>query len=44
MSLRPRTKFVKKVKSRKCAKCGSLLGSQRVRCKRCSQPAGRPKK
>ena len=42
--LRPRTKFVMKLKNRRCPKCNALLNNQRTRCKRCSQTLTRPKK
>lgn len=38
---RPRTAYVKKLKERRCARCGSKLNSQRKRCKRCGQGAKR---
>jgi hypothetical protein len=44
MGLRPRTKFVKKQKSRRCSKCGGKLSSQQFRCKRCSSLEAHPKK
>jgi predicted RNA-binding Zn-ribbon protein involved in translation (DUF1610 family) len=34
MVLRPRTRFVKKVKSKRCPKCGVLI-NRRKRCKSC---------
>jgi len=44
MGKRPRTDFTAKLKERRCPKCGSKINSQKVRCKRCHQPQGRPKK
>jgi len=44
MRTRPHTKFVNQLKARRCAKCGTLLGTQRKRCKRCATPGTRPKK
>ena len=44
MRTRPHTKFVNALKSRRCPKCGKLQSNQRVRCKRCATPQGRPKK
>jgi predicted RNA-binding Zn-ribbon protein involved in translation (DUF1610 family) len=34
MVLRPRTKFVKSIKSKRCPKCGTLV-NRRKRCKVC---------
>jgi hypothetical protein len=44
MGKRPRTAFVKKMKARRCRKCGGKLNTQQVRCKRCSEKNSRPKK
>jgi hypothetical protein len=44
MGIRPRTEHVMNVKSRRCPKCGGKINSQQVRCKRCHEPQGRPKK
>jgi uncharacterized OB-fold protein len=44
MGTRPRTKFVLKLKSRRCPKCGGMLNNQKMRCKRCHQRQTRPKK
>jgi uncharacterized OB-fold protein len=44
MGLRPRTAYVKKLKARRCSKCGAVLNRQRVRCKRCGAAQKRPKK
>lgn len=41
---RPRTGYVMAKKSRRCAKCGSVLNNQLKRCKRCGKEAGFPKK
>lgn len=35
MGLRGRTKFVKKLKDRRCAKCGGKLNRHQTRCGRC---------
>jgi hypothetical protein len=44
MGLRPRTKFVKKLKARRCSGCGAKLNTQKVRCPRCSTVPKRAKK
>jgi hypothetical protein len=44
MKTRPRTSFVMKLKNRRCPKCGGAINSQRMRCKRCHESQGRPKK
>ncbi len=44
MGIRPRTEFVKKLKERRCPKCGAKLNSQRIRCKKCSKATPRPGK
>jgi uncharacterized OB-fold protein len=44
MGIRPRSKFVKKMKARRCTKCGAKLSTFRVRCKRCSSTQSLPKK
>lgn len=44
MGLRPRTSHVRKLKARRCSKCGGKLNSQQVRCRRCHAVAGRPVK
>jgi len=43
MGIRARTAFVKKLKERRCSKCGAKLNTQQVRCKRCSNAQPRPK-
>lgn len=42
--VRPRTKYVMKLKNRRCPKCGGMVNNQRKRCKRCSQVLTKPKK
>jgi hypothetical protein len=37
MGLRPRTPRGKKMKERRCPKCGKLINRQRKRCKTCHQ-------
>ena len=37
MQSRPRTKFVLKLKARRCPKCGGKINSQVTRCKRCHE-------
>jgi uncharacterized OB-fold protein len=44
MRSRPRTSFVKKLKARRCHKCGGKLNPQKVRCSRCHAQLSRPKK
>jgi hypothetical protein len=44
MGIRPRTKFVMQLKSRRCPKCGGALNNQKKRCKRCSAVAPKPRK
>ncbi|MDD4267886.1 MAG: hypothetical protein PHO07_06140 [Pirellulales bacterium] len=44
MGLRERTKFVKRLKARRCPKCGAKLNRRQVRCHRCSEPQRRPRK
>jgi len=44
MGIRPKTSFTRKLKERRCPKCGSKINSQRVRCKRCHTAQGRPVK
>jgi uncharacterized OB-fold protein len=44
MGMRPRTAFVKKLKARRCGKCGGKLNNQRTRCPRCHAVAARPRK
>jgi hypothetical protein len=44
MRTRPRSKFVKQLKARRCGKCGSKINNQRVRCPRCANALSRPSK
>ena len=44
MGIRPRTKFVQKLKARRCTRCDAKLGRQDTRCKRCHVTQARPKK
>lgn len=44
MGMRPRTKFVHKLKARRCSKCGGKINNQRKRCKRCAATLSKPKK
>ena len=44
MRTRPRSKFVKKLKNRRCGKCGAKMSLGRVRCKRCASVSSQPKK
>ena len=44
MRTRPRSKFVKQLKARRCTKCGAKMNTLIKRCKRCSAAVGRPKK
>jgi len=44
MGIRPRTKFTKQLKERRCPKCGAKINNQRTRCKRCACGLNRPKK
>ncbi len=42
--VRPRTRFVMKLKNRCCPKCGAKLHPQKTRCKRCHATQKRPVK
>lgn len=42
--VRPRTKFVMQLKSRRCPKCNAMINNQRKRCTRCSKALVKPKK
>jgi hypothetical protein len=44
MGLRPRTKQVMAMKSRRCPKCGGKINNQQIRCKRCACVQVRRKK
>ncbi|MCR4411951.1 MAG: hypothetical protein NUV77_05935 [Thermoguttaceae bacterium] len=44
MGIRPRTRFVKKLKAHRCPKCGAKLHPHVGRCRRCHQTQPRPKK
>ena len=44
MRTRPRSKFVKKLKARRCGSCGAKMNTLFVRCRRCSSLVARPKK
>ncbi len=44
MRTRPRSKFVKQLKARRCSKCGGKMNTLSKRCKRCSAPVARPQK
>jgi hypothetical protein len=44
MKSRPRTRFVMKLKNRRCAKCGAKLNNQVKRCRRCTAVASKPRK
>jgi len=43
MGIRPRTAFKKKLKARRCGKCGAKVNTLVTRCKRCSAALSRPK-
>lgn len=44
MKTRPRTKFTKLLRNRRCPKCGAKLNNQVTRCKRCSGKLSKPRK
>ena len=44
MGIRPRTKFVMKLKERRCPRCGGKINRQQTRCRRCHTAQQRPKK
>jgi rubredoxin len=44
MGIRPRTKFTKQLKNRRCPKCKAKMNNQRVRCPKCASALSRPKK
>jgi hypothetical protein len=44
MGLRPRTKYVKKLKARRCTVCGAKLNTSQRRCMRCHAVQPRPKR
>ncbi len=44
MRTRPHSKFVQKLRNRRCPKCGAMINNQRTRCKKCGGGVGKPKK